>query len=59
MNIKPAGISNLEALVHLINAALEHCPPATKAIFDGLAQPHVTALNDILDPPGEKNQDHG
>ena len=35
---------NLAALVGLLNAAMEHVPPQTKAILSQLAQPNIDAL---------------
>ena len=59
MQIKPAGIDDLVALVHLMNAALEHVPPSTRKILEELSEPRIKAIEMILSPPGDKNQDHG
>ncbi len=36
--------THIQALVGLLNAALEHTPTTTRAILSQLAQPHVDAL---------------
>lgn len=43
-------MDNLQALVAVLNAALEHVPPQTKAILSEIAQPRVKALEDALKP---------
>lgn len=59
MQIKPAGIDDLAALVHVVNALLEHAPPVTRNIFEGLAGQHIKAIEAVLNPLADKNQDHG
>ena len=59
MQIKPAGLDDLTALVHCINAALEHVPPVTRSMIESAATPRIKSLESILNPPDDKNQDHG
>jgi hypothetical protein len=59
MQIKPAGIDDLGALVHIVNALLEHAPPITRNIFESLADQRIKSLEGILNPPSDKNQEHG
>ena len=57
--IKPAGIEDLQAIADLVNAALEHVPPVTRGILESLAAPRFKSLDGILNPPADKNQEHG
>ena len=59
MHIKPAGIAELETIVHGLNAAMEHVPPATRAILEQMIAPQVKALEAVLNPPEDKNMEHG
>lgn len=40
----------LRPLVAVLNAALEHVPPQTKAILSEMAQPRVKEIEDALKP---------
>lgn len=59
MQTKPAGIDDLTAVVQIMNAMLEHVPPATRGILESLADPRLKSLESILNPPADKNQEHG
>lgn len=59
MLTKPPGIDDLSELVHLLNAAMEHVPPHTRAFLERNANARVKGIEDALCPPADKNQDHG
>ena len=56
---KAPGISELESVVHTLNAALEHCPPATRAILEGHIGPVIKRLEMVLAPVPDKDMEHG
>ena len=48
-------MDHLSQLTALFNAALEHCPPQTKAILLSLSQPHLSALEQgLTEKPAEE-----
>ena len=58
MQIKPAGLDNLSAIVHCLNAALEHVPPVTRSMIEANVKPHVDALDAVINPREDKNMEH-
>jgi hypothetical protein len=48
-------MDHLTALAHVLNAAMEHCPPETRAILAAAGQPHLTALEaQLTEKPADK-----